>query len=121
MEHGVTLVLGASTKPHRYGRMAVESLRRHGHPVLAVGRRTGEIGDVPILREIPAGVVVDTVTMYLNARNQEAYQEQLLALSPRRIIFNPGAEHPEFAKRAEAQGIVTVEGCTLVMLSAGTY
>jgi hypothetical protein len=47
--------------------------------------------------------------------------DRLLALEPRRIIFNPGTEHPAFAARASASGMEVVEGCTLVMLSTGTY
>jgi hypothetical protein len=40
---------------------------------------------------------------------------------PKRIIFNPGAENPSFFKEATNKGIDTLEACTLVMLSAGTY
>jgi hypothetical protein len=47
--------------------------------------------------------------------------DYLLSLSPRRIIFNPGTENPDFMEKAEAQGIEVVAGCTLVMLRAGTY
>lgn len=59
--------------------------------------------------------------MYLNAANQQVWQQRLLALKPKRIIFNPGAENPAFAQEAEAQGIETIEACTLVMLNTGQY
>lgn len=101
--------------------MAVRALRRHGHAVLAVGIRPGLIMDVPIVADIPSDAHVDTVTMYLNAHDQEAWQERILALRPRRIIFNPGAEHEALERLAMAQGIGVVHGCTLVMLAAGTY
>lgn len=116
-----TLVLGASLKPERYSNLAVRNLREKGHPVLAVGLREGEVEDVPILKAIPEGSQVDTVTMYLNAGNQHAWEQRLLALKPKRIIFNPGAENPAFASKAETQGIETIEACTLVMLSTGQY
>jgi predicted CoA-binding protein len=116
-----TLVLGASAKQERYSNLCVRRLLQHGHPVLAVGRRSGEIGTVPIITDIPAGSPIDTVTMYMNADNQRIWEERLLALRPRRIIFNPGAENPKFARRAQAQGVEVIDACTLVMLSTGEY
>jgi len=116
-----TLVLGASLKEARYSNMAIRNLREKGHPVVAVGLREGQVEDVPIQKSLPEGSSVDTVTMYLNADNQQTWEERLLALKPRRIIFNPGAENPAFAQEAEAQGIETIEACTLVMLNTGQY
>ena len=116
-----TLVLGASLKEERYSNKAVRELRKHGHPVVAVGMREGEVLDVPVVKAIPSGTTVDTVTMYLNAHNQEAWEERILALGPKRIIFNPGAENPDFAQRAEAAGIGTEEACTLVLLHTGQF
>lgn len=116
-----TLVLGASPKPSRYSNLAVRRLRSHGHEVLAVGRHTGTVEDVPIVAAIPVGAVVDTVTLYLSPANQIGWQDAILALRPRRVIFNPGAEDARFARRLEEAGVEVVEGCTLVMLSAGTY
>ena len=121
MPKKTTLVLGASPKPDRYSNIAVRRLLAAGHPVIAVGHRVGVVGDQPILAEVPEGRSLNTVTLYLNARNQEGWINRVLALRPERIIFNPGAENPVLAERAAAQGIEVVEGCTLVMLSAGTY
>ncbi len=116
-----TLVLGASANPERYSNRAVKRLLAHGHPVIAVGRREGAIGDQPVLAHVPPGAIVDTVTVYLNAHNQEAWERIILDLAPARIIFNPGAENREFAAKAEAQGIEVLEACTLVMLGTGQY
>ena len=120
-EKKTTLVLGASLKPERYANMAVRKLRTHGHPVVAVGLREGMIGDTPVLKAVPDGSKVHTVTMYLNAANQEAWRKRVLALHPRRIIFNPGAENPALAKEAELAGIEPMEACTLVLLSTGQF
>lgn len=116
-----TLVLGASPLPDRYSYMAVERLLACGYPVLAVGRREGQVKGIPILKEVPFGIRVDTVTLYLNPVAQEPWMDVLLELAPRRIIFNPGTEHPLFEDRARKAGIETVRGCTLVMLAARTY
>lgn len=116
-----TLVLGASPLSDRYSYMAVERLLAYGYPVLAVGRREGEVKGIPILKEVPAGMSVDTVTLYLNPVAQQPWMDVLLELAPRRIIFNPGTEHLEFEERLRKAGVETVCGCTLVMLAAGTY
>jgi predicted CoA-binding protein len=88
---------------------------------VAVGNRDGIVAGVPIVRAIPEGARVDTVTLYLNPVNQRQWQPRILALRPRRIIFNPGTEDDTFAAAAARAGIEVVEGCTLVMLAAGTY
>ena len=44
-----------------------------------------------------------------------------VSLKPKRIIFNPGTENLPFAQQANAEGIETIEACTLVMLSVGNY
>lgn len=121
MSDRTNLVLGASPDPHRYSHLAVKRLVEHGFPVVAVGRRAGSVAGVTILQEPPAGMVVDTVTIYLNSDNQRVWEERLLALQPRRIIFNPGAENPQFARRAKEAGIEILDACTLVMLSVGTF
>jgi uncharacterized protein len=121
MNNKHTLVLGASEKDDRYANKAVRSLRAHGHTVTAVGLRVGVIGDVPIATAIPADTVFHTVTMYLGERNQAPWEQRILDLLPKRIIFNPGAENPHFARKAEAQGIEVLEACTLVMLGTRQY
>lgn len=107
-----TLILGASNNPSRYSNIASGMLREYGHPVVEVGRRDDGIGQ-------PEGI--DTVTMYLNERNQEAYEEDILRLKPKRVIFNPGSENPEFAKRLTQNGIEVLHACTLVMLRSNQY
>lgn len=116
-----TLVLGASPNAQRYSNQAVRLLRGHGHPVTAVGLRASSIEDVPIVTTIPPGLAPHTVTFYLNAGNQAVWEEPVLSLRPARLIFNPGAENPPFARRAEALGIAVEEACTLVMLRTGQF
>lgn len=117
-----TLVLGATSNPSRYAYVAVQRLLRHGHEVVPVGIREGEVAaGLPILHGMPPVSDVDTVTLYVGPARQPAYYDYLLSLRPKRIIFNPGTENPELEALAQAQGIETVEGCTLVMLSIGGY
>ncbi len=121
MSEKKTLVLGASEHPDRYSYLAVQRLRAHGHPVVALGNRPGQIGDVPIVTGQQSLEGIDTVTLYLNPRRQEEYYPYILSLHPRRIIFNPGTENDDLEALARAQGIEVLEACTLVMLASGQY
>jgi uncharacterized protein len=116
-----TLVLGASANPSRYSYLAVNKLREHKHPVIAIGRTTAIVSDIPVQSETEPIPDLDTVTMYLNPVNQKNYYNYILEQHPKRVIFNPGAENPEFEKILEEKGIQTVEACTLVLLTTGQY
>ena len=116
-----TLVLGASDNPSRYSYLAVQRLRSHGHPVVAIGRKNTKVGDVIIEKEQKPFDNIDTITLYLNPQHQQEYYDYILSLKPNRIIFNPGAENDELTRLARAKGIKTSEACTLVMLSTNQY
>jgi uncharacterized protein len=121
MEHKKTLVLGASENPDRYSNMAVRKLSAHEHPVIALGRKKGSIGTIPIETTQEPLNDIDTVTLYLNPANQKTYYDYILSLHPKRIIFNPGAENDELTELARKNGIAAQEACTLVLLSTGQY
>ena len=116
-----TLVLGASDNPSRYSYLAVNRLRSHGHPVVAIGKKNSMVADVPIEKEKKDWKDVDTVTLYLNPTHQQQYYDYILSLKPKRIIFNPGAENDELADLAVKNGIRPIEACTLVLLSTNQY
>lgn len=116
-----TLVIGASTKPERYSNMAIHALRNHNHEVVALAKRVGKVSDVTIQTNFPLNEDINTVTMYVGAKHQVEYYKPLLELKPERVIFNPGAENFELAELLETNGIETIEGCTLVMLSTGQF
>lgn len=117
----LTVVIGASPNPERYSFLAVNRLRAAGHPVIAIGKRAGVIGDTPVITEHPALENVDTVTLYLNPTRQQEYYDYIFSLRPKRIIFNPGTENTELIKMAAEKGVEAKEACTLVMLSTGQY
>lgn len=121
MEKKKTLVLGASDNPSRYSYLAVQRLRGHGYPVVAIGRKNTRVADVNIGTQKEMFDNINTVTLYLNPQHQQEYYDYILSLKPERIIFNPGAENDELADKAKAHGIKPVEACTLVLLSTNQY
>lgn len=116
-----TLVLGASDNPARYSYLAINRLRSHQHPVVAVGKKETAVNGIPIRKDHVPVEGVDTVTLYLNPKNQVEYYDYILSLNPKRIIFNPGTENDDLIRMAEENGIQPVIACTLVMLSTGQY
>ena len=116
-----TVVLGASDNPARYSYLAVEKLNRYGHPVVAIGKTEGLVGNTKIITDRLIEKEVDTVSLYLNPQLQKQYYDYILSLHPKRIIFNPGTENEELFDLAKANGIEPMEACTLVLLGTGQY
>jgi predicted CoA-binding protein len=116
-----TLIIGASANPERYSYRALHQLQQHGHPVLAIGLKQASLDGVTIETGFPVYTDVDTVTLYVAPEHQSSYYSYILGLHPKRIIFNPGTENPEFMTLAQKQGIEALEACTLVMLSIGNF
>lgn len=116
-----TLVFGASTNPGRYSNLAINRLVNYGHEVVAFGLRTGNVAGVEIDTDLKSFQEVDTITLYLNPRRQVDYYDYLISLKPKRIIFNPGTENPEFYKLLREHDINFEIACTLVLLSIDQY
>lgn len=118
-----TLIAGATSDPTRYAFTAATFFDRmniHFVPIsikkgTVLGREILEFKDQPKIEDI------HTITLYLNAKNQEQWEDYFLSLNPKRIIFNPGAGNSQFAEKAKQLGIECVNGCTLVMVSTGQY
>lgn len=116
-----TLVVGASLKPTRYSYLAMNRLKEYAHDVVAIGLRQGEVSGIKIETELINFKEVDTVTLYLNPIRQKTYYEYIVGLNPKRVIFNPGTENPEFYKILKKAAIEAEVACTLVLLSTNQY
>lgn len=121
MQTPTTLVLGASPNPERYSFLATNLLKEKEYSVYPFGIKKGQIGDLAIINEWPTPGTIDTVTLYVGPAGQTEYNQAIMELAPRRIIFNPGTENPVLQSMASEKGIDTIEACTLVMLKTGQY
>ncbi len=122
MNKETVVIIGASNNPERYSHRALLLLRKHGHEVVPVHPKLAEIGGIPVVADV--GLItgpVDTVTMYVGAAISSGLQDKLIALKPRRIIFNPGAENAPLAEALQKAGIACEEACTLVLLNTGQF
>jgi uncharacterized protein len=118
-----TVIVGATTNPSRYAYLAAGMFAERDMPVVPIGIKTGILfkNEILDMREKPEIQDVDSITLYLGPQNQTEWYDYLISLKPKRIIFNPGTENPEFEKLAKQHGIQTLKACTLVLLSTGQY
>lgn len=116
-----TLVIGASSKANRYSNIAMHLLDEYGHEIKALGLKEQDTDLVHIDAGFPDYEGIDTVTLYVGPRNQTAFIPYVVALKPRRVIFNPGTENPDFYAALEQAGIDYEVACTLVMLRTDQY
>jgi hypothetical protein len=117
-----TLILGASNHPERYANMAQRLLKEHGHTTIPVTPEETEILGDPVLQNLSEYQgELDTVTLYVRPHRLEKVVDELIALKPKRVIFNPGTEDSELQKKISAAGIEATEACTLVLLHSDQY
>src|SRR5688572_16740314 len=118
-----TVIVGATDNRSRYAFLAASMLQEYNHEIVPLGIKTGNVVGTQILdiRTKPMIEDVDTITLYIGPPRQPEWYDYLLSLKPKRIIFNPGTENPEFEKLAEDKGIETLEACTLVMLRSHQF
>lgn len=116
-----TLVFGASSNPGRYSNLAIRRLVENNMETTAFGIRGGTVSGVQIKDNLDDFQNIDTITLYINPERQKEYYQKIVDLKPRRVIFNPGTENPEFYKMLENAGIQVEVACTLVLLTTGQF
>ncbi|MBU2946873.1 CoA-binding protein [Zobellia uliginosa] len=116
-----TLVFGASLKTNRYSNLAVNRLLDHKIKTEAFGLREGKIRETQIKTNLSDFQNIHTITLYIGPARQPEYIDKILQLNPKRVIFNPGTENPEFFALLQKEGVEAVEACTLVLLATGQY
>ncbi|MCL5247004.1 CoA-binding protein [Cellulophaga sp. 20_2_10] len=116
-----TLVFGASLNPNRYSYLAVKKLLEKKITTVAFGKNLGTILQLQIKDNLTDFQNINTVTLYLNPFRQVEYYNSIVKLQPKRVIFNPGTENPEFYNILKKNNIEVVVACTLVLLATNQY
>ena len=122
MSSQTVVIVGASNKPDRYANKAQKLLRQHGHTVIPVHPLLTEIDGVSVQPSLAAVTQpVDTVTLYVGPERSAVIADALVALKPKRVIFNPGSESALLEQRLRAAGIPFEAACTLVLLNTDQF
>lgn len=120
-----TAILGASHKPERYAYKALKMLEEYNHATYLVHPIYKKIGDYEVFPDLvslkESQNDIHTLAVYVNPTVLASYFDSILDLAPKRIILNPGTEHPELQKKFIENGIEVVVGCTLVMLRTNQF
>lgn len=119
----VVAVIGASSDSSRYSYKAMEMLKEFGHRPIPVHPRETEVLGQKVIHKLTelVGESVDTITVYVNPAISDKYEKDILAVHPKRVIFNPGAENPRLAASLQANGIKVENACTLVLLRTAQF
>jgi predicted CoA-binding protein len=97
-------------------------LLEHGHRVIPVHPAIPEIEGLPVFQRLEdLKQPVETLTVYVSPQHSSAMATAIVALKPKRAIFNPGTENPELAAELRENGIAVEEACTLVLLNTGQF
>ena len=112
-------ILGLSDDPSRYAYKAAQRLQESGYSNLkGVHPSSQKVLNIKVLPSLgDIAEPIDTLTLYVNPLKLDTLFESIIKAKPKRIIFNPGTEHPALMKAAKQKGILVVEACTLVLLS----
>lgn len=116
-----TLIIGATTKPERAAYKAINMLVANGHSVIALGQNIGEVSGIKINTKAIPVTNIDTISLYINPTRQRDYYNYIVEAKPKRVLFNPGTENPEFYQLLELNNIKFEATCTLVLLTLNKY
>lgn len=116
------VVLGASAKPQRYSYKAMQLLRQYGHKIIPVHPKLEQVDDIRVIPKLSyIQEPVDTLTLYIGPERSQALHNEIISLSPRRVIFNPGTASMPLEEKLTEAGIPYEHDCTLVMLQSDGF
>jgi predicted CoA-binding protein len=122
MQNTLTVVLGASNKPHRYAYKAIKMLEEYGYHVIPVHPKIENIDGLVVKHQLgQIHSLVDTLTLYIGPQRIGPLIDDIIKLKPARVILNPGTESDELEQALHHHDIAFVKDCTLLMLEHGRF
>jgi len=115
-------VLGASPKPARYANQVQRLLQELGYKITPIHPKFAEIEGLKVVNTLAkVEQPIDTLTLYVGPERLAPQIDELVALQPKRVIFNPGTESKALQQALSAADIKWFEACTLVMLKTDQF
>ena len=97
-------------------------LKEYDHDVIPIHPAIKVIDDTPVTPNLASVTKkVDTVSVYVNPAILGKFIDDIVALKPKRVIFNPGTESQEMEKILQDNTITVLNACTLVLLRTGQF
>ncbi len=116
--HKRVAIVGASHDRTKYGNKSLRAHLAQGFEVLPVNPKGGTIEGLPAYRslaEIPPGPL-ERVSMYVPPAVGITLLDQIAALKPKEVWFNPGSESEELVSVAAEKGLNVIIACSIVDL-----
>jgi len=111
-------VLGATPKPERFANKAIKLLLQHGYTVLPVHPKLSTIEGLDVTASMTdISEAIDTLTLYVGPARLATMIDEVIALKPGRVIFNPGTEFKPLQEALDEANIPWQEDCTLILLN----
>jgi len=110
-------VVGASTKPSRYGYRIVKELESSAFNVLPVTPKYSDIDGIQAysrLSDIKGPI--DVVNFVVNPHIGIKVLDECIELGVKKIWLQPGTVSSQLVNKAKANGIEVIEACILVVL-----
>ncbi len=115
-------ILWASDNPERYSYKAFQMLKEYQHIPILISPKLKELEEHQVFSSLgEVSDTIDTLTMYVGPELSEKLKHEILAVKPRRIIFNPGSENAPLQAELKNAGIHVIEACTLVLLRTNQF
>jgi len=122
MNNQTVVVLGASNKPHRYSYKAIKLLKEYGHNIIPVHPKLTNIDGLPVIANLSdIHETVDTLTLYIGADKSRFLIDEIIALKPERVIFNPGTKSELLEEKLSQAALLFIHDCTLIMLESDQF
>jgi len=119
LESGPFAVVGASSDREKYGNKVLRCYQQHGLEVFPINPRASEIEGLaayPSLDALPKPV--KAISVITPPKITEAVVKEAIQAGVKHIWMQPGAEHPDAIRAAEAAGLNVIANgpCLLVVL-----
>lgn len=108
-------IIGASTDRKKYGNKAVRAFRDGGWTVYPVNAKADEVEGITAYKSIvDVPTPIDRVSMYVPPTVGKTMLDDIQAINPGELFFNPGSEDVEVLKDAKARGLNAINACSIV-------
>jgi predicted CoA-binding protein len=117
-------ILGASTDRTKLGNKAVRAFLARGYDVYPVNPKGGEIEGLAAyksLAEIPAGITLDRISVYLPPAIGLKTLPEIAARGCKELWLNPGSESDELVAAAEQRGLNVIQACSIVAIGESPH
>jgi len=116
MDAPTVAILGASRNRDKFGNISVRAHHRQGFRVFPINPLASQIEGLtayPTLSDLPV-TAIDRISVYLPPALGVELLEDIAALSPGEVWFNPGSTDTALLTRAGELGLPLIEGCSIV-------